>query len=186
MKEGAIYLIEPNGEKREVDIIELNQLKKDILWMYDQNIGEMNSAFVPSDSFRSKYWKYLTLDGDKWFYKEEKEFYIIGTLIILLCFCVEYNDIEGGDQGVFSKEEFPEIIKYVGSYESQNSSEQALKDKIMLGLEMANSMTELELLTTDFKHIKQAEFLKDINRIADTFILNYYEEKIKDGQNWKG
>lgn len=180
MKENSIYITEFEGRKRVIDYQELNQLKKDILWIYDQNIGDMNNAFAPSYSFQLDYWKYLTLDGDKWFYDEEKSFYKIGALIILLCFCVEYNDIAGGDQGVFDKKDFQEIIKYVSDYQPKNNSEQILKDKIELGLEIANSMTEGELLNTDFKHEKQGQFLRNLNQIADEFILKYYNEKIKN------
>ncbi len=129
MKETNIYITQSDKTKREIDFEELNQLKKDILWIYDENIWEMNNAFAPSYSFKLKYWEYLTLNGDKWFYDQDKQFYKLGSLIILLCFCVEYNDIASGDQKVFKREEIPTIIEYVLNFKPSDESEEKLKKK---------------------------------------------------------
>ena len=179
MKEGYKYIITSDGTEREIEYEELNQLKKDILWIYDENIWEINCAFAPSYSFKLKYWEYLTLNGDKWFYEEEKQFYKIGALIILLCFCVEYNDVASGDQKVFNKAEIPIITNYVENFVPNDEPEIRLKDKILLGLKIANSMTEEQLLNTDFVHELTDEFYINLKEIGDDFIASYYEQKLK-------
>ena len=177
MKEGHKYIIQNDGTKREIEFEELNQLKKDILWIYDENIWEINSAFAPSYSFKMKYWEYLTLNGDKWFYEDVQLFYKIGSLIILLCFCVEYNNIASGDQKVFKKYEIPTIIKYVENFEPKNKFETKLKNKVLLGLKIANSITDEQLLNTDFVHDLTDKFYQDLKKIGDDFIASYYKKK---------
>lgn len=174
-----MYLIQSDGTEREIDFVELNQLKKDILWIYDENIWEINCAFAPSYSFKMKYWEYLTLNGDKWFYEKEKQFYKIGALIILLCFCVEYNDMAGGDQKVFDRKDLPIITKYVENFAPKNESEIRLKNKVLLGLKMANSLTDRQLLNTEFVHDLADEFYNNLKEIGDDFIASYFEQKIK-------
>jgi len=61
----SIFIILPNGSKRGIDYLELNQLKKDILWIYDENLGQLNAGFAPSGSFNSNYWEYLTIDATR-------------------------------------------------------------------------------------------------------------------------
>lgn len=179
MNEGNIYIIQSDGTERNIEFEELNQLKKDILWIYDENIYQINCAFAPSDSFSLKYWEYLTINGDKWFSEDEKQFYKIGTLIILLCFCVEYNDIASGDQKVFKRKELPIITKYVENYIPNDAPEIRLKNKIQLGLQIANSLTDEQLLNTDFVHDLTDEFYHNLKEIGDDFIIPYYEQKLK-------
>ncbi len=179
MKEGYKYIIKSDGTKREIEYQELNQLKKDILWIYDENICEINCAFAPSYSFKLKYWEYLSLNGDKWFNIEEKQFYKVGALITLLCFCIQYIDIASGDQKVFNKSEIPTIKKYVENYIPNDVREKRLKDKILLGLKIANSMTETQLQNTDFVHELTDEFYINLKKIGDDFIVSYYEQKLK-------
>ena len=180
MKDGNIFISNPDNTKREIDWVELNQLKKDILWIFDENIGQINAGFAPSYSFSLKYWEYLTLDGDKWFYEEDRVFYKTGVLVILLCLCVEYNCIASGDQQVFNRSELPMIIKYVEDYKPQDESESRIREKILIGLRIANSMTEEQLLDTDFEHKDLPEFYENINAIGDDFILSYYQLKLNE------
>ena len=179
MKETNIYIIQSDKTKREVDFKELNQLKKDILWVYDENIWEINNAFAPSYSFTMKYWEYLTLNGDKWFYDQDKQFYKLGSLIILLCFCVEYNDIASGDQNVFKREEIPIIIEYVINFKPSDEPEEKLKEKVLLGLEIANSMTSEQLLNSEFEHKLTDKFYDGLRELGTDFISFYYEMKLK-------
>ena len=179
MKNTNIYIIQRDGTKREIDFKELNQLKKDILWIYDENIWEINCASAPSYLFKMKYWEYLTLNGDKWFYEEDKQFYKIGSLIILLCFCVEYNNISSGDQKVFKKEELSIVEEYVQNFKPTDEPEKKLKDKVLLGLQIAKSFTDEQLLNTDFEHELNGEFYVDLKEIGTDFIASYYEIKLK-------
>lgn len=179
MKKGYTYIIAGDGTEREIEYEELNQLKKDILWIYDENIWEINCAFAPSYSFKLKYWEYLTLNGDKWFHEEEKQFYKTGVMIILLCFCVEYNDIAGGDQKVFNQTEIPLITEYVKNYVPNDEPELRLKDKVLLGLQIANSLTGKQLINTDFVHELTNEFYINLKEIGNNIITSYYEQKLK-------
>lgn len=179
MKESYMYIIQSDGKERELKFEELNMLKKDILWIYDENIWQVNAAFAPNYSFKMKYWEYLSLNGDKWFCEEEREFYQIGSMIILLCFCVEYNDIASGDQKVFKREEIPIVIEYVQNFDPKDEPETKLKNKVLLGLKIANSMTDEQLLNSDFVHDWLDEFYQGLKAIGDDFISYYYEMKLK-------
>jgi hypothetical protein len=180
MKEGYKFIRRLDGTEREIDWEELNQLKKDILWIYDENFGDIINAFVPVDSFKTKYWEYLTLDGDKWFYDDEKAFYHSGALIILLCCCSEYLDIAGGSQDVFEQEKLPLIKEYVEQYLPKNEQEKLIKEKVLLGLNIALSITPENLIDNEFVHEKTAEYYEGLNELGNTVIKNYYEEKLKN------
>ena len=53
MAQTNIYF-SPNDTKREVDWPELNDLKKDILWIFVENTFQLNAAFVPKENFTKK------------------------------------------------------------------------------------------------------------------------------------
>ncbi len=180
MKEGYKFIKSPNGKEREIDWEELNQLKKDILWIYDENFGDVINAFVPDYSFKSNYWEYLTLDGDKWFYDDEKAFYHSGTLIILLCCCSEYVDIAGGSQNVFERDNLPVIKVYVEKYQPKNEVEKLIKEKVLIGLNISLSMTPENLINNEFVHERTAEYYEGLNELGNSVIKNYYEEKLKN------
>jgi hypothetical protein len=180
MKEGYKFIRRPDGTEREIDWEELNQLKKDILWIYDENFGDIINAFVPDYSFKSNYWEYLTLDGDKWFYEDEKAFYHSGSLIILLCCCSEYVDIAGGSQNVFKKDSLPVIKEYVEDYQPKNEIEKLIKEKVLLGLNISLSMTPENLIDNEFVHERTSEYYEGLNELGNTVIKNYYEEKLKN------
>ena len=179
MKNTEIHIIQSNGSQREVDYIELNQLKKDILWVYDENFNQINAAFVPSYSFQLNYWEYLTLNKSKFNNSEDYEFYKIGSLIIILCQCVEYIDVASGDQKVFKKQEIKIIKKYIQNFKPLDESEELLKTKILLGLTIANSITDEQFLNSEFEHILNDEFYTNLNAIGNDFISAYYDQKNK-------
>jgi hypothetical protein len=179
MKDGAIFISNLDNTKREVDWVELIQLKKDILWIYDENIGRLNAGFIPHYSFSLKYWEYLTLDSDKLLYEEDRVFYKTGVLVILLCQCVEYNCIPSGNQQVFNRSDLPTIFKYVEDYKPKNGSESRIREKILFGLTIAKSMTEEQLIDNGFEHQDLPEFYDKINAIGDDFMFSYYRSKLK-------
>ena len=187
MQESGIFIKLPDGKERVIDLVELNQLKKDILWIFDENYGDIKNAFVPSYSFTLKYWEYLTLYGDEGFDEDEKKFYLGGVLTILLCFCSEYLDIEAGSQSVFDHNELPMISNYVKEYVPREKSEKLIKDKILLGLKIAHSMTERDLNDYNYVHEDNDEYYQDIDVIGNVFINDYYKwnfkgpEPINDG-----
>jgi|GEM_PF-3391420 len=178
MRNTSIYIIQTNGIKREIDFAELNQLRKDILWLYDENFIQINCAFVPTYSFKLNYWEYLTLHSLK--SNEQLEFYRIGSLITILCQCVEYVDIAGGNQEVFKKEEICIIKNYVENFEPKDDPEINLKAKVLLGLKISESITDQQLLNSEFEHELNGEFFKNINSIGIDFIGAYYDQKLKE------
>lgn len=180
MKEGYKFIKLSDGTEREIDWEELNLLKKDILWIYDENFGDIVNAFVPPYSFKSRYWEYLTLNGDKLFYEDEKSFYHTGSLMILLCCCSEYIDIAGGSQDVFERGNLLVIIEYVEQYRPKNEQEKMIKKKALLGLNIAVSITPENLIDNEFVHERTAEYYEGLNELGNAIIRNYYEEKIKN------
>jgi hypothetical protein len=179
MKEGYKFIRHLDGTERKIDWEELNQLKKDILWIYDENFGDIANAFVPPYSFNKNYWEFLTLNGDKWFYEDENSFYHIGSLMILLCCCSEYIDIPGGSIDVFKRDNLPVISEYIEQYQPRNEQEKLIKQKVLLGLNIAQSMSPENLLNNDFVDGRVSEYYDGLNELGNAIIKNYYEEKLK-------
>lgn len=173
-----IYIIKPDGHKREIEFEELNQLKKDILWIYDENYLQINCAFVPDYSFKLNYYEYLTLAEEGNNHQGEFDFYKTGSLIIILCKCVEYIDTAGGNQKVFNKSKFPLIEKYIKNYIPIDEPEKNLQSKILLGIQIAKSYTDEQLLDADFQHKSTEKFFENINSIGNDFIAAYFRKKL--------
>ncbi|MFN7601162.1 MAG: hypothetical protein ACK5R0_07165 [Bacteroidota bacterium] len=149
-----IFLTTKTGNRREIEWVELNQLKKDILWVFDENVGDLHNSFVPDYSFPTKYWEYLRLDGDKYFRDEEKRFYKQGVLIVTLCMTVEYIDTTSGNQHISGGTKIDEIIDYVSDFIPSDNDEKRLKEIVILGLRIAASMTPTDLMKETVLNIK--------------------------------
>jgi hypothetical protein len=174
MKEGYKYILTSDGQERQIDFVELNNLKKDILWIFDENTNDLPSAFVPRDSFRSKYWEYLSLEGDKWFYEKERRFYRTGVMIILIFMTLEFIDTESGDQKIFGETKVNEIINYVESFKPMKQDEDRLKLILLNLLSIANSMTISDLSNKDFTYPGRDEVVTDLKWVDETFIKFYF------------
>jgi hypothetical protein len=175
-----MHITTKNGERREIEWKELNQLRKDILWLYDQNVGDIHHPFIPDDSFLSKYWEYLKLDGDKFFLDEERKFYKEGVLIITLYMTLEYIDTIGGNQHVFGKTKIDEVIHAVDNFEPTGPEDRKLRDIVKFGLIIANSMTYSDLRNTDgFEHKDLDNFHEQLDWVDSTFVKAYFKERVK-------
>lgn len=180
MTEFYIYIKTLDGQERKIEWEELNQLKKDILWIFDENTNQLNSSFVPDYSFQSKYWEYLTLDGDKWFYEKDRNFYKQGVLIIILCMTIEYIDTVGGNQKVFGQTQLNTIIQYVHNFQQINTNQERLKKIVTLGLDIANSMTESDLINSNsYQHKELDTFYNQTSWVDDNFIKSYFQTLAK-------
>lgn len=168
-----------DGQERSIDWVELNQLKKDILWVFDENTSQLNASFIAEDSFKSSYWEYSTLDGDEWFSDEDKKFYRQGALIITLCMTVEYIDTASGNQQVFGATKINHIISHIENFKPINQNQFKLKSIALLGLNIADSMTENDLLNTDgYNHPDLKKFYSELDWVDSTFIKAYYKSKL--------
>ena len=180
MAEGYIFIKTLDGQDREIEWVELNQLKKDILWIFVENTTQLNSSFVPAYSFQSNYWEYITLDGDEWFYEEDKNFYKQGALIIILCITIEYIDTVGGEQDTFGQTQLNTISQYVHNFKSENTDQERLKNIVVLGLDIANSMTENDLKNSgDYQHKDLDTFYSQTSWVDITFIKSYFQTLTK-------
>lgn len=175
-----IYITTKTGDRREIEWTELNQLKKDILWVYDENVGDLHNPYTPSYSFPTKYWEYLKLGGDKFFHDEERKFYKRGVLIITLCMTVEYIDTTSGNQHIYGGTKIKEILDYVNNFEPTDNDEKRLKEVIIIGLNIADSMTPTDLMNTDgFDHKDFDDFHKHLDWVDKTFVKSYFQNKVK-------
>ncbi len=171
-----IYIQTLEGIDRQINWTELNQLKKDILWVFSENTKQLNSSYVPKYSFTGKYWEYLSLDGDQWFYEEDRNFYKQGVLIIILCMTIAYIDTIGGNQKIFGETKLNTIIEHVHKFSGLNSDQQRLKEIVELGLDIANSMTETDLINTDeYQHNNLDKFYNETSWVDITFIKPYFQ-----------
>lgn len=167
-----------DGQKRVIDWTELNQLKKDILWIFNENTGQLNASFVPDSSFKSKYWEYLTLDGEEVF--ADIDFYKEGVLIVILCMTVEYIDTSSGNHNVFGDTAIMDISNYIDAFKPTNQKQKQLKAVVLLGLTIAGSMTQADLQNTDeYDHKDLDTFYSQLNWVDATFIKAYFNSKTK-------
>lgn len=179
MQDTEIFIEKIDGTKRQIDWIELNQLKKDILWIFDENGGELHNAFVPDYSFTLPYWEYTSINGDEYFYDDQKNFYKEGTLVIILCMLAEYVDIQGGNQLVFGNNNLKYILNYVRRFKPINNNQALLKDLTILGFSIAVIITKEAIAKNeDFEHPDLNEFLATLRWVEKTFIQSYYKSKL--------
>jgi hypothetical protein len=178
MQNTNIFVSKLNDIQRQIDWIELNQLKKDILWVFDENGGDLHNAYIPDYSFTLPYWEYVTLNGDKYFYDEQKNFYKEGALIIILCMVAEYVDIQGGSQLVFHDNKIEDILVYINRFEPVNEQQSFLRDIVILGLSIAVSITEEDIARNeDFEHPDLSRFYEKLPLVDKTFIQTYFKSK---------
>lgn len=179
MQDTNIFIEKLDETKRQIDWTELNQLKKDILWMFDENGGELHNSFVPAYSFTLPYWEYASIDGDEYFYADQKNFYREGALIILLCMLAEYLDIQGGSQLVFGDNSLTTIDSYVRQFEPSNENQKSLKELVILGFSIAVTITKEDIAKNeDFEHPELNRFLASLAWADRTFIQIYYKSKL--------
>jgi len=179
MQDANIFIEKSDGSKRQIDWTELNQLKKDILWVFDENGSELHNAFVPDYSFTLPYWEYVTLIGDQYFYDEHKQFYREGALIVILCMVAEYVDIQGGSQLVFGDKKFDDILNSVRQFEPLNEKQSMLKELVTLGLSIAASITKVDIeRNEDIDHPQLKTFYEKLPWVSDTFVHAYYRAKL--------
>ena len=179
MQDTNIFIEKIDGTKRQIDWTELNQLKKDILWIFDENGGELHNAFVPDYSFTLPYWEYMSINGDKYFYDDQKNFYREGTLIIILCMLAEYVDIQGGSQLVFGDNNLKDILNYTKRFKPVNENQDSLKELAILGLSIAVTITKEEIAKNeDFQHSDLKKFLSTLHWVDKKFIQSYYKSKL--------
>ncbi|KOY86401.1 hypothetical protein AD998_09815 [bacterium 336/3] len=172
-----IFITNLEGEQRFIEWEELNQLKKDILWFFAENTKQLNASFIPKESFKNKYWEYFTLNYNDFFNKEEHQFYVEGVLIITLGMCIEYIDTLSGDQQIFGETSISEIIEYINKFNPSNENQKKLKKLVELGLEIANSLTPEDLISTElnkFEYLHLNNFYSQLNWVDDTFIKTYF------------
>lgn len=178
MQDTNIFVEKIDGTKRQINWIELNQLKKDVLWIFDQNGGELHNSFVPDYSFTLPYWEYVSINGDKYFYDADKDFYREGAHIIILCMLAEYVDIPGGSQLVFGDTDLKDILSHVRRFEPANENQNSLKELTILGLSIAVTITKEDLAKNeDYKHPEIDKFFSTLRWVDKTFIQAYYKSK---------
>jgi len=179
MQDTNIFIEKIDGTKRPIEWTELNQLKKDILWVFDENGQELHHAFVPDYSFTLPYWEYVNLSGNQYLYDEQKQFYREGTLIVILCMVVEYIDIQGGNQLVFGVNKPEAILAYIRQFDPVNEKQTSLKELVILGLTIAISITKEDIARNkDFEHPDLNSFYARLPWVNQTFIQSYYKSKL--------
>lgn len=165
---------------RPVNWGELNQLKKDILWVYDENYTQISAAFLQSEWFTLDYHEYLFLLKDEYF--TDHDFYIEGVLVILLAACIEYIDTNGGDPRTLKRLGIKRVQVAVQKFMPQTDNQMVLKERVLFGLEIADTLSENDLLTTDLdldeRHPGSTSFYENINALVDDIIKAYYKSKL--------
>jgi hypothetical protein len=179
MQDTNIFIQKVDGTTRQISWVELNQLKKDILWMFDENGNELPNAFVPDDSFTLPYWEYVTLEGGKYFSAKENQFYREGALIVVLCMILEYIDIQGGNQLIFGDNTIQDILKYITSFQPIDEKQKGLKELVISGLTIAASITKEDIARNEnFQHAALNDFHAEMAWVSKNFILAYYNAKL--------
>ena len=179
MTEGHIFIKNIDGTERSVERKELIYLKKDIVWVFDQNGMELHNSHIPIELFTLPYWEYTLLEGDKGLEEKDINFYKEGAMIILLCMVAEYIDIPGGNQLVFGSTKIASIINYIEKFKPANDNQAKLKESLLLGLSIASSITNSDIvINEDYKHPDLKKFYSRLNWVTNVFITAYYRSRI--------
>lgn len=160
---------------KEVEWTEQTQLVKDILWIFNLS-GPLSCSFVPRDSFKLKYWEYLSLRIDILSDINDIEFMREGCLIIINGIINEYIPIDTGVQELFLGVSWEKINESVLLFLPSNDNQKKLKEITLLGLKIAME-TDLNKDTNDHPDINN--YFKKTLWIDKTFIENYYLTKIR-------
>lgn len=166
-----------DGEKREVDFPELFSLKKDILLFFDDAIGEgsLCNSYLPKYAYDKPYWEYLLLDGDEYFYEDEKFFYLAGCLCLIIAMSHEYLDYASGDREIFGVHSLTDIEKYIQRLNSENAVIVELSNLALLGLRLVN---EAVLNSDEYEHPELNQLYEGGRWVHDSVILEYYNHEI--------
>ena len=129
----------------------------------------------PKKILQKKYWEYLSLEGST----GEDDFYKNGVLIIILCMVVEYIDTTSGDSDVLGRFKIDEIIASVQACLTNTAEQNRLKDITLMGLEIATSMTDYDLLNSNgYEHPEIEGFFSGLAWVDETFIKLYFRTLI--------
>ena len=173
-----------NNEKIELGFSEVEPLRKEILYYFDQNMGDIINAYVPDSDFKHKYWEFLNFEGEKHSYKGEECFFIDGCLLIINAMICEYLDTIGGNQKVFGEIKIQEIIEYVHNFEPVENYQAKIKNITLNGLEITESITE-EIIdnTSEFQHPDLSSYYENVKWIDRKVIKDYLTNRIKTVYN---
>ncbi len=173
-----IFLLQLNNTKRQIGWEELNQLKKDILWVFDENGRELHNSFIPDYSFPLPYWEYATFSGGESISNEEKNFYVDGALIIVICMIAEYIDIPAGSQLVFGKTKIADISSFIKTFDPVSEKQIKLRDIVLFGLSIVENITQEDIVKNEeFEHPDLDKFYSYLPWVSETFIDPYYKMK---------
>lgn len=178
MQPTDIFLRQLNNTNRQIGWEELNQLKKDILWVFDENGKELHNAYIPDYSFLLPYWEYPTISGGEFFSTEEKKFYVDGALIIVICMISEYIDIPAGGQLVFGNTKIADISAYIKKFDPVSENQIKLRDIALLGLSVVKDITHEDIAKNEeFEHPDVHKFYSHLPWVSETFVDPYYKMK---------
>ena len=172
------------GERIELDFADIEPLRKEILYYFDQNMGDIINAYVPNSDYKHKYWEYLNFHGEKHSYEEEENFFIDGCLLIINAMICEYLDIIGGNQKVFGNTKLEEVYKYILNFEPKDNYQDKIKSTTLKGLEIAESITDKIINTnSEFKHPNLFSYYEEVKWIDEKIIGDYLKDRIKTVYN---
>lgn len=178
MGQTGLFIQNPDGTSIEITWIEFNQLKKDILWVFDENIGDLWNAYVPLDSFTLPYWEYTTLYSDGRSSPAELQFLREGALIIVLCVIAENIDPDSGNLSVFKNYKPATISHYMNRIEPDSEEQRELIGLILLGLKIAADADEkIYWEGYEFAHPDRDAFFEKLGWVNETFIVPYFKSK---------
>jgi hypothetical protein len=170
-----------NGEKIEVDYEDIEPLRKEILYYFDQNMGDIVNAYVPTSDYKHKYWEFLNFEGTSYSYDDEESFFIEGCILILNGMICEYLDIEGGNQNVFLDIKLEKIIEYVRIFNPKSDDQQKMKVITLLGLDLAISITqEIIDMNISYDNLKLDDYFMGAKWIDQIVIQGYLFKKLID------
>jgi hypothetical protein len=177
--QSGYYIETIDGVQKEIAWVEINQLKKDILWYFNENCGDPYNTYVPGDSFLLPYWEYLTLSSTLEAQRSKAlQFLKEGALILLNGMICEYIPVFTGDKSIFGQTDFSTIEVYVSQFASTTKQQEDLKAITLLGLKVA--------CETDFSnneenpHPQYQDYLAKMVWVDDYFIKGYFRSMMRN------
>ena len=168
-----------DGNHKDVPWFELIQLRKDILWAFDENGPFMHSASLYDECFTLPYWEYACLSGDVHFDKRERNFYKEGGIILTIMQTVSYLHTRRYNPHPFGKTPLKEVQEYIEAFTPSNKRQKRLHEIASSGIAVAVFKEEKIYGEVDIEYLT-IDFLCNLFWVRQACIEKYYKRYLKE------
>ena len=176
-----IWIDALDGTKIPVAPIEVMELRKEILFVFDQSIPAFEEGYILDECFKRSYWQFTRINGDVDFNDEERSFAIEGGLIVTIALVVQFLEPDYEDREIFD-ENAAEALEYLEAFSSDDPLQQELAQITLFGIQLVITILTSGLSDNDIEELKE-DFYDELPWVTQNFIKPYYLKKLEEFTN---